>query len=90
MSDGLVPSKTQTSTSMGKFGAVWGCTKPGRCAAVVAAEGGIFFVAFFHCTPSFPPFGFPHFPFLYTHALPLSSAPLAHIESILLEFVVER
>lgn len=87
MPDGLTPSKIQTS--MSKFGAVWGCTKPGRCAAVVAAEGGIFLVAFFHCTPLFPPFGFPHFPVPYTHALPLPSAPLAFIESILLEFVVE-
>lgn len=47
MPDGLAPSKTQTSTSMSKFGAVWGCTKPVRCAAVVAAEGGMFLVAFF-------------------------------------------
>lgn len=87
--DGLAPSKSQTSTSMSKFGAVWGCTKPGRCAAVVAAEGGIFLVAFFRCLPTFFPFGFPHFPILYKHALPLSSVAWAYIESILPEFVVE-
>lgn len=49
---------------------------------VVAAEGGIFLVAFFCCTLSFLPFGFSHFSILYTHPLPLSSAPLAHIKSI--------
>lgn len=52
------------------------CTMPGRCAALVAAEGGIFLVEFFSLYPLSIPLIFPIFLF-YTHtrSTPGTSSP---------------
>lgn len=68
MPDGLVPSKIQTSTSMNKFGAVWGCTKPGRCCCSCCRRWNLLCYIFFVAPRLSLPLVFPIFLF-YTHML---------------------